>query len=139
MSEPSEKVPAAGPPDDADRDAASPAGADARTPRSDPPVLVYPVLRLVILAVVAGVLYIVARLSGVDLAGPGGLLLLVFAFLISGVISAFALNRPRETAAAGVTTAFSRLNARIDASSRAEDSDDDDLAQYAARDDDPET
>jgi hypothetical protein len=81
---------------------------------------------------VGGVLYIVARLSGLDLTGAGGLLLLVFAFLISGVISAFALNRPREGAAAGLTTAISRVNAKIDASSRAEDAPDDDLAQYEA-------
>ena len=126
-------------PEDTSTDPAAEAGeavdTETRHPRADHPVLVYTVLRLVILAVVAGVLYIVARLSGVDLTGAGGLLLLVFAFLISGVISAFALNRPREVAAAGVTSAITRVNAKIDASSRAEDAPDDDLAEYEARPD----
>ena len=76
------------------------------------PVLRYTLARLAILAVVAGVLYVL---------GARGLLLLVFAFLISGLIAMVALNRTREGAAYGITSAIRNANAKIDAGSRAED------------------
>jgi Protein of unknown function (DUF4229) len=88
------------------------------------PVVVYTLLRFLLVALVGGVLY---------LAGVRGIWLILFAFLISGVISVVALNRRREVAAVGVTTAIQRVNARIDAGSRAEDEPaDDDLAEYGA-------
>ena len=54
-----------------------------------------------------------------------GLLAAVVALLISGVISIVVLNKQR--AAMGVTLAnfFGRINSRIDASTRAEDAEDD--------------
>ncbi len=70
------------------------------------PVLRYTLARLAILAVVAGVLYVL---------GARGLLLLVFAFLISGLIAMVALNRTREGAAYGITSAIRNANAKIDA------------------------
>jgi hypothetical protein len=79
------------------------------------PVLVYTGLRLAILVAVGGVLYLL---------GARGLLLLVFAFLISGLIAMVALRRPREGAAYGITSSVRKVNERIDAASRAEDDDD---------------
>jgi hypothetical protein len=79
------------------------------------PVLVYTLLRLGILVAVAGVLYLL---------GARGLILLVFAFLVSGLISMVALKRPREGAAYGITTTVRKVNDRIDAAARAEDDDD---------------
>ena len=79
------------------------------------PVLVYTLQRLALLVVVGGLLYLV---------GVRDLWLILFAFLISGVISAVVLSRSREGAAYGITTAISRVNARIDESARAEDYDD---------------
>ena len=100
---------------------------DVTTPSADTgttgggghPVLVYTGLRLLLLAVTAGVLWLIG------LRQP--LILLVFAFLISGVISVFALNRRREVAAVEVVSAVQKVNQRIDASASAEDAPDDDL------------
>jgi hypothetical protein len=58
------------------------------------------------------------------LLGARGLILLVFAFLVSGLISMVALSRPREGAAYGITSTVRKVNERIDAASRAEDVDD---------------
>ena len=56
----------------------------------------------------------------------------LFAFLISGVISAFALKGSREGASYGITGAVTRVNKRIEDSARAEDADDyDDLGPTA--------
>jgi hypothetical protein len=79
------------------------------------PVLVYTGLRLAVLAVVGGILWLL---------GLRDVYLILLAFLISGVISAVALSRRREGAAYGITRAVRSVNARIDASSRAEDLDD---------------
>lgn len=76
------------------------------------PVVVYTLLRFLLVALVGAVLYLV---------GVRGIWLIIFAFLVSGVISMVVLNRRREVAAVGVTTAIQRVNARIDATSRAED------------------
>lgn len=76
------------------------------------PVLRYSLARLAILAVVAAALYLV---------GARGLLLLVFAFLISGFIAMVALKGTREGAAYGITSAIRSANAKIDAGSAAED------------------
>ncbi len=87
--------------------------ADAPEPRGAHPVLVYSLLRLLILAITVGVLWLLG------LRQP--LLLLLFAFLISGVVSVFALDRRREVAAVEVVTAVQKVNQRIDSSSAAED------------------
>ena len=80
------------------------------------PVVIYSLLRLGILAAVGGVLYLV---------GVRGVWLILFGFLVSGVISAVVLSRRREGAAYGITRAVRSVNSRIDASSRAEDANDD--------------
>jgi hypothetical protein len=80
------------------------------------PVFVYTMLRIAMLAAVGAVLL---------LFGARGVWLILFAFLISGVLSAFVLRTPREGAVLGFTSAYQGINARIDASTRAEDSDDD--------------
>lgn len=79
------------------------------------PVLVYTGLRIAVLAAVGGVLYLV---------GLRGIYLILFAFLVSGVISAFVLSRIRESAAYGITSVVRGIGDRIDASTRAEDVDD---------------
>ena len=87
------------------------------------PVVVYTLLRVGMLLAVAAVLYLV---------GLRGVWLLLFAFLVSGVISAFVLTRPREGAVLGITTAVKGVNARIDATARAEDDDLDDPDETSA-------
>lgn len=101
-------------------DVTSPAPDTAPAPRGAHPVLVYTGLRLLLLAVTAGVLWLIG------LREP--LILLVFAFLISGVISVFALNRRREVAAVEMVTAVQKVNQRIDESASSEDALEDDLA-----------
>jgi hypothetical protein len=98
------------------------------------PVLLYTTWRLAIFIVVLVVLYLV---------GLREVWLIVFAFLISGVASIFVLNRRRQQAVGGISSLFGKMNARIDASSRAEDGDDDFLgatppnAAESARDHEP--
>lgn len=87
--------------------------ADAPGPRGAHPVLVYSLLRLLILAITVGVLWLLG------LRQP--LLLLLFAFLISGVVSVFALDRRREVAAVEVVSAVQKVNQRIDSSASVED------------------
>lgn len=79
------------------------------------PVLVYTTWRIAIFIVVLVVLYLV---------GLRDVWLLVLAFLVSGVASIFLLNRRRQNAVGGFSSVFSKLNSRIDASTRAEDGDD---------------
>lgn len=90
------------------------------------PVVVYTLLRVGMLVAVGAVLYLL---------GLRGVWLLLFAFLVSGLVSAFALSRPREGAALGITRAVKGVNARLDASARAED---DDLDEFTATPDDGE-
>ena len=76
------------------------------------PVVVYSLLRIAMLVAVGAVLYLLqAR----------GVWLILFAFLISGVLSAFLLRNPREGAVLGFRSAYKGINARIDESTRAED------------------
>ena len=76
------------------------------------PVVVYTLLRVAMLVAVGAVLYLLqAR----------GVWLILFAFLISGVLSAFLLRSPREGAVLGFRSAYKGINARIDESTRAED------------------
>ena len=103
------------------------------TPADDPssgtpvgdqhPVLLYTTWRLAIFIVVLVVLYVV---------GLREIWLIVFAFLISGVASIFVLNRRREQAVGGISSLFGKMNDRIDASSRAEDGDDNFLGGQAS-------
>lgn len=97
------------------------------------PVLVYTLQRLGMLLAVGAVLYVV---------GLRDVWLVLFAFLVSGVISAFVLKGSREGASYGITGAVKRVNERIDAAARAEDVDDvDDLGpvQPTAADEVPGT
>jgi len=76
------------------------------------PVVVYSLLRIAMLVAVGAVLYLLqAR----------GVWLILFAFLISGVLSAFLLRNPREGAVLGFRSAYQGINARIDQSTRSED------------------
>lgn len=52
---------------------------------------------------------------------------LAVAILVSGMVSAFALNRQRDDMSVGIAGFFSRMNERIDAANRAEDERDDAL------------
>ena len=110
-------------PDDVSTPAADDAAAEGSAPRFGAhPVVVYTLQRLLLLAAVGGVLYLV---------GVRGIFLILFAFLLSGVIAMVALKGSREGAAYGITHAVKRVNERIDESTRAEDYDDldDDLAE----------
>jgi hypothetical protein len=78
------------------------------------PVLIYTTWRIAIFIVTLVVLYFV---------GLRDVWLLVLAFLISGVISIFVLDRRRQQAVGGFSSLFRRMNDRIDASTRAEDDD----------------
>ncbi len=81
----------------------------------------YTAARLGILAVTFGVLYVV---------GARGVLLLVLAFLISFLISYWALAGMRDQLAGGVQSRAERINARMDAAAAAEDADDEDEGAY---------
>lgn len=82
------------------------------TPAAKPPVLRYFLLRTVLLLVVAALLYLL---------GLRGIWWVASAFLISGLISLFALSRQRDVAAGSLESAFSRLNRRINRAAAAED------------------
>jgi len=77
-------------------------------------LLRYTVIRLVIFAAVAAVLWLVGIRSNT-------FLLVALALVISGFISLFALNRSRDAASTSVSGVFRKLNERIDESARAED------------------
>lgn len=83
------------------------------------PVLRYTLMRFGLLLAVGAVLYVLQ---------VRGVWLLLFAFLISGAIAMVALNRTREGAAYGITSAVRGINERIEASKTAED----DLVDAAA-------
>lgn len=76
----------------------------------------YTTLRLAMLIAVGGVGYLL---------GLRDILLLIVAFLVSGILSLVLLDRQRDAMGASVGSVFSRINARIEASTRAEDADDD--------------
>ena len=77
--------------------------------------LAYTALRIIIFA---GVWLLLSLLTPLR-----GLWSLSLAILVSGAISIFALNRQRDAVSVGVSGFFTRLNDRIDASTRAEDGD----------------
>lgn len=86
--------------------------------------VVYTLLRLLLLGAVWGVIQLTTPLRG--------LLALAVALLVSGLVSVFVLDRQRERLSVGVAGFFQRLNARIDASTRAEDEWDDERRTVAA-------
>lgn len=75
----------------------------------------YTTLRLAMLIAVGAIAY---------LFGLRDVLLLIVAFLVSGVLSLVLLDRQRDAMGASVGGLFARINARIEASARAEDVDD---------------
>lgn len=79
-------------------------------------IVVYSALRLALLLVVWVV---------VELTTPfHGLWAVAIALLVSGAISLLVLDRQRDAVAGAVSGVFGRINARIDAATRAEDDDD---------------
>lgn len=72
----------------------------------------YSTLRLLLLVVVGGLAYA---------AGMRGLLLLIAAFLGSGLLSFFVLRGPRTQFGTDIRGVFKRIDDRIDAATRAED------------------
>jgi len=85
------------------------------------PFLAYTALRILIFA---GVWLLLSLLTPLR-----GLWSLSLAIIVSGAISIFALNRQRDAVSVGVSGFFTRLNDRIDASTRAEDGDASDETQ----------
>jgi hypothetical protein len=79
------------------------------------PIVLYTIKRLLLLVVVGGVLYLLH---------VRGVWLILFAFLVSGLVAMVALRDSREGASYVITHAVARVNERIDASARAEDVDD---------------
>jgi hypothetical protein len=81
-------------------------------------ILVYSLLRLALLAAVWLVVELVTPIHGVWAVAA--------ALLMSGAISVVVLDRPRGEVGTVAAGFFGRINARIDASARAEDVDDPD-------------
>lgn len=79
-------------------------------------LLYYTLLRILMLVSVGGLAYAF---------GMRGFLLLVVAFVGSGIISYFVLDRIRNNAGQQLGGFFHRINDRIDAATRAEDDDED--------------
>ncbi len=79
-------------------------------------VLVYTLLRVALFAAVWAILQFLTPIHG--------LLAVIAAILMSGAISLVLLDRPRGEVGTLAAGFFGRINARIDASSRAEDVDD---------------
>jgi hypothetical protein len=79
------------------------------------PFISYTLARVALLAVTIGVLYAV---------GLRDFMLLILGFLVSGLISLIILNNQRSQLGSGIANFFTRLNAKIDANSRKEDSGD---------------
>lgn len=78
------------------------------------PTLVYSALRIGLLVVTLGVVWLL---------GARGLLWLLLGFLISGLLSLVLLSRQRDAMSRGVSGFFGRINDRIESSRRAEDDD----------------
>lgn len=74
----------------------------------------YSTLRLAMLIVIGGIAYLV---------GLRGAVLAVVAFVASGVVSLFVLDRQRDALGESVGGFFKAINARIDANTRKEDVD----------------
>lgn len=74
--------------------------------------LLYTGMRILLLVATAGLAYAL---------GMRGFLLILVAFLVSGVISFFVLRMPREQLGNSIGGYFKRINAKIDAATAAED------------------
>ena len=85
-------------------------------------LLYYTLLRILMLVTVGGLAYAL---------GMRGILLLIVAFLGSGIISYFVLDRIRNNAGRQLGGFFHRINDRIDTATRAEDDDEDDATRTA--------
>ncbi len=93
------------------------AGTDAPTPRPTwVAVLVYTLLRVALFAVVFVVIDLLTPIHGIWAAAA--------AILMSGAISLVVLDRQRGPVGQAAARFFGRINARIDASARAEDVED---------------
>lgn len=77
-------------------------------------LLKYTLLRLALLAATAGALYLV---------GLRDWMLLFVAFLVSGVISIFALNRARDDVSTSLAQRQQAINDRLDATSAEDEPD----------------
>ena len=72
----------------------------------------YTTLRFAMLLAVGALCYLL---------GLRDVMLLIVAFLVSGVLSLLLLDRQRDALGASVGGVFTRINARIDANTRSED------------------
>ena len=75
-------------------------------------VFIYTFLRILILASLLGVGYLV---------GLRGVLLLVMGFLASGIVSLFVLSKTRDQLSTSIFSGFQRVNKRIAAAAEKED------------------
>jgi Protein of unknown function (DUF4229) len=75
---------------------------------------VYTTSRILLFAVVLGLLYVV---------GARGLLLIGLAVLISGIVSFIVLSRQRDAMSGAITSRISKFRERLDEGTRAEDDD----------------
>ena len=75
-------------------------------------VFIYTFLRILILASLLGVGYLV---------GLRGVLLLVMGFLASGIVSLFVLSKTRDQLSTSIFSGFQRVNKRIAAAADKED------------------
>jgi uncharacterized oligopeptide transporter (OPT) family protein len=75
-------------------------------------VFIYTFLRILILASLLGVGYLV---------GLRGALLLVMGFLASGIVSLFVLSKTRDQLSTSIFSGFQRVNKRIAAAAEKED------------------
>ena len=97
--------------------------------RSGHPILMYTLARFGLLIVAGAVCY---------LAGARGILLIVLAFLISGLLSYVVLYRQRDNAGARMGGYFSRMNQKIEDSKSSEDDLYDDAAPASTTSEDPD-
>ena len=93
------------------------------------PILVYTLARFGLLIIAGAVCY---------LAGARGILLIVLAFLISGLLSYVVLYRQRDNAGARMGGYFSRMNQKIEDSKSSEDNLYDDAAPASTTSEDPD-
>jgi hypothetical protein len=76
--------------------------------------IVYTTSRILLFAVVLGLLYLV---------GARGLLLIGLAVLISGIVSFIVLSRQRDAMSGAITSRITNFRERLDEGTRAEDDD----------------
>jgi hypothetical protein len=89
-------------------------------------VLRYTTLRLAIFVGVLIVLRVVVAVADIKFTGATALYVMMFALLISGAISFFALNKQRDAMSEVVSNRASRMQQRYRASAAMEDDEDDD-------------